>query len=201
MTVGLTDKMAENEPADQTFIENQSMSSDDTIFLDLPLPPVPDQAVHVYNLDETGAADRSAAMMRVADDFCLAPIYSAESGTVSACSSASSLSLEQRGQRDDDANNVWSSSSDESTRFYCDRERLSQFRCTESLTSASMGDLQLCEKGTNNDTWGDVILIFVSFTFTQLLWMTNFIHLLHYIVSLWFVFGLVIFTTQNNRYR
>lgn len=119
----LTDHLLDGEQADQLFIEEQSANSDDTVFLDLPLPPVPHRAVHVHNVDEdhgnTVIVSRLYSRM---DDFEMAPRLSPESCTLSV--------------GDDGSSNVsdWSSS-DEDTSFYQDRERLSQFRCSESLKS------------------------------------------------------------------
>lgn len=120
----LTDHLLESgEHADQLFIDELSVNSDDTIFLDLPLPPVPHQAVHVHNVDED-RRDETPSVNRVysrMDDFDMAPRLSPESSNLSAASSNPS---------------DWSSS-DEDTSFYQDRERLSQFRCSESLKSKS----------------------------------------------------------------
>lgn len=144
----LTDQPLDSgEHADQLFIDEQSMSSDDTVFLDLPLPPVPHQAVHVHNV-EAEACDTNqsanyvaAAMARMysrMDDFDVAPRQSPESCTLSDGSSRStrpSSSCEDSGERQRlNGQSGWSSS-DEDTSFYHERERLSQFRCSESLTS------------------------------------------------------------------
>lgn len=115
---------SEHHAADQLFIdEEQSANSDDTVFLDLPLPPVPHQAVHVHNVDaDSRRAGGSIIVSRVysrMDDFDEAPRLSPESCTLSVGSSNVS---------------DWSSS-DEDTSFYRDRERLSQFRCSESFVS------------------------------------------------------------------
>lgn len=147
----LTDTPIESsEHADQLFIDEQSMSSDDTVFLDLPLPPVPHHAVHVHNVEAEACDTNQSSSFVVAavarmysrmDDFDSAPRQSPESCTLSGGSSASSRSSSCHGSRKILSHSDWSSS-DEDTSFYHDRERLSQFRCSESLTST---DPTLCE--------------------------------------------------------
>lgn len=123
MMTAQTDHLLDSEHADQLFIEEQSANSDDTVFLDLPLPPVPHQAVHVHNVDGDRSRDGVIVTRLYSrmDDFDMAPRLSPESCTLSVGSGSSNGS-------------DWSSS-DEDTSFYQDRERLSQFRCSESIKS------------------------------------------------------------------
>lgn len=117
------DHLLDSERADQLFIDEQSVTSDDTVFLELPLPPVPHLAVQVHNVDQDNIDGSSRVIVMTdrmysrMDDFDMAPPR--QSPELSA-----------------DSSNVsdWSSS-DEDTSFYQDRERLSQFRCTESMQS------------------------------------------------------------------
>lgn len=138
-------------------LEERSLSSDDTVFLDLPLPPVPDRAVEVLNVDlgDPTVVAVAALMYARMDDFDVAPPrQSDEQDSLSSRSSGDRNS--PNGHMGDESRDTddytphqssteqlneemggqcWSTSDEESS-FY--RERMSMFR-SESLTPHIFG--------------------------------------------------------------
>lgn len=118
-------------------LEDRSLSSDDTVFLDLPLPPVPARAVEIHNVDVHSAIAAAALHYSRMDDFDVpSPRKSNERESLSSHSSEGAGSPNDLADRltplmiaDDDASK-WSTSDEESSYY---RERLSMFR-SESLT-------------------------------------------------------------------
>lgn len=133
-------------------LEERSLSSDDTVFLDLPLPPIPDRAVEVHNVVVHPEAVVEIMYSRM-DDFDVAPIQSGDNDTLSSHSSdrnspndytehndgeaRCSYTTKRSVQLNDEDGN-WSTSDEESS-FY--RERLSMFR-SESVTPHMFGSPQ-----------------------------------------------------------
>lgn len=114
-------------------IEEQSMSSDDTVFMDLPLPPIPARAVRIHNVDvHSSIAGLLYARM---DDFHEAPTQSPELYSSSSQSSIRSATEAEIVMLQNDLNK-WSTS-DEDSSFY--REKMSMFR-SESLTPQPVAD-------------------------------------------------------------
>lgn len=138
--------------------ERDSMSSsDDTVFLDLPLPPVPGtaRAVRIQNMDDSGVpfvgscatyvlfdggggGESTARLYSRMDGFDVAPRQSPErcSSSVSLASGSSGRSAATETLQQRTSSSRWSSS-DEDASFY--RERLSQYRCAG------------CSNGMNNN--------------------------------------------------
>lgn len=118
--------------------EDRSLSSDDTVFLDLPLPPVPARAVEIHNVDVHSAIAAAALHYSRMDDFDVPQLRkSAERESLSSHSSEGAISPNNLSDdrltplmiADDDISK-WSTSDEESSYY---RERLSMFR-SESLT-------------------------------------------------------------------
>lgn len=109
-------------------IEEQSMSSDDTVFMDLPLPPIPARAVQIYNVVDVYPSITSLLCARM-DDFHEAPQQSPELYSSSSQSSIQSTTEAEIVKLQNDENK-WATSDEESS-FY--REKISMFR-SESLT-------------------------------------------------------------------
>lgn len=97
--------------------EERSFSSDDTEFMDLPLPPVPVRAVEISNLDVHPSV--AAYLYNRMEEFDEAPCQSSES-----CSS----SPDEDNNSTLNNNSKWSTSDEESS-FY--RERSSLFHQSE----------------------------------------------------------------------
>lgn len=122
-------------------------SSDDTVFMDLPLPPVPSanaavQAIRIPSVVGDGGAsaayvmfDGHARLFARLDDFDRAPHQSPErcSSSVSLGRSAGSGSADETTPGRQRSSSRWSSSDEEAS---CYRERLSMFRCSESAERA-----------------------------------------------------------------
>lgn len=121
-------------------LEDRSLSSDDTVFLDLPLPPVPARAVEIHNVDVHSAIAAAALHYSRMDDFDVPlPRKSNERESLSSHSSEGAGSPNDLDDEDDrltpmliadDGASKWSTSDEESSYY---RERLSMFR-SESLT-------------------------------------------------------------------
>lgn len=139
---GLTDDKCNGHISPTTTTERQledrSLSSDDTVFLDLPLPPVPARAVEIHNVDVHSAIAAAALHYSRMDEFDIPlPRKSCERESLSSHSSEGAGSPNDLNDdrltplmiADDDASK-WSTSDEESSYY---RERLSMFR-SESLT-------------------------------------------------------------------
>lgn len=117
-------------------LEDRSLSSDDTVFLDLPLPPVPARAVEIHNVDVHSAIAAAALHYSRMDDFDVPqPRKSNERESLSSHSSEGAGSPNDDDRLTplmiaDDSASKWSTSDEESSYY---RERLSMFR-SESLT-------------------------------------------------------------------
>lgn len=123
--------------------ERSVSSSDDTEFMDLPLPPVPSAARAVEILNLTSVAKNPTTttyLFSRMDDFDIAPSKSPEddvsSSTLSSPSSSSSSGLDENTPKN---NSKWSSS-DEETSFY--RDKLSCFRSDSSTPNNYLDDVR-----------------------------------------------------------
>lgn len=101
--------------------EERSFSSDDTEFMDLPLPPVPVRAVEISNLDVHPSV--AAYLYNRMEEFDEVPCQSSES-----CSSSPDEEEEEENTSTLNNNSKWSTSDEESS-FY--RERSSLFHHSE----------------------------------------------------------------------
>lgn len=117
-------------------------SSDDTEFMDLPLPPVPSSARAVEILNLTGVAKQpsnATYLFSRMDDYDIARIRESpedvSSSTLSSPSSSSSSGLDENTPQN---NSKWSSS-DEETSFY--RDKLSCFRSDSSTPNNYLDDV------------------------------------------------------------
>lgn len=136
--------------------EHSVSSSDDTEFMDLPLPPIPSSARAVEILNLTGVAKNppaSAYLFSRMDDYDIAPIQSPEndvddvsSSTLSSPSTSSSSGLDENTPQN---NSKWSSS-DEETSFY--RDKLSCFRSESSTPNNYLDDVRKTNLYANNGT-------------------------------------------------
>lgn len=105
--------------------EENSLSSDDTEFMDLPLPPLPARAVEIHTVDTNPSM--SAFLFSRMDEFDVAPCESSES---SSTDSENDISTPQNESK-------WSSSDEESS-FY--RDKLSCLRSNSSTPNAYLDD-------------------------------------------------------------
>lgn len=128
--------------------DERSFSSDDTEFMDLPLPPVPStaRAVEIHNLTGVTNTNTAPYLFSRMDDFDIAPRQSPEDVSSSTLSSPTSSSVSDLDENTPQNTSKWSSS-DEETSFY--RDKLSCFRSDSSTPNNYLDDVRKVNRYAN----------------------------------------------------
>lgn len=141
--------------------DERSFSSDDTEFMDLPLPPVPStaRAVEIHNLSGVTNPNTATYLFSRMDDFDIAPRQSPEDVSSSTLSSPSSSVSDLDGNTPRNTSK-WSSS-DEETSFY--RDKLSCFRSDSSTPNNYLDDIRKVNRYANGPSYKGKFLFYYLF--------------------------------------